>query len=353
MRRSLDVILAEIGRPGEMCSYPDGSRLLLHLHGARVLGLFAADSEENFYWTHSALSSSGSAAAFFRSSGWHNLGGERTWLAPEIDLFFPRYPDLTAYEPPAGLDPGKYRLERVEPSVRLVSRSELKLFRSRQTIHVEISKTWGPGVNPLRYEACWKQLAGVEFAGYTQRITLRLMGTHADEAGPVGTWSLVQLPPAGELFVPLHGETQPQVYFGTIAPGDLTVDNRSVRYKMGASGIQKIGIRAAAGTGRAGYMYSTRGRWALVVRNFSVNPSGEYVDVPWKSSGEVGDRAYVLQACNVNNDLGSFGELECHAPAIGRGTGCGKHEDVSQVWAFRGSKEMIQVIGRNLLAADF
>ena len=67
-----------------------------------------------------------------------------------------------------------------------------------------------------------------------------------------------------------------------------------------------------------GYLFEQGGRSALIVRNFAVNPSGEYVDVPWKDPGYLG---FSTQACNVNSGLGQFSELEYHIPAIGRGTG--------------------------------
>ena len=86
-------------------------------------------------------------------------------------------------------------------------------------------------------------------------------------------------------------------------------------------------------TGRVGYRYPARdGRWALVIRNFVVNPSGTYVDVPWDDPADLG---YAFQACNVNSSLGSFSELEYHVPAIGPATGVLGSEDTSQVWAFR------------------
>ena len=53
-----------------------------------------------------------------------------------------------------------------------------------------------------------------------------------------------------------------------------------------------------------------------MIRNFLVNPSGAYVDVPWDGPAELGD---AVQACNIKSSLGSFSELEYHVPAIGPG----------------------------------
>src|SRR5581483_1251281 len=97
--------------------------------------------------------------------------------------------------------------------------------------------------------------------------------------------------------VPTHSSSQPKIYMGSIAPEDLIVQDHLIRYKMRAGGEHKLGVRAAALTGRAGYLRTTDREASLVVRNFSVNPSGEYVDVPWTETKNFG---FAFQACNVN-----------------------------------------------------
>jgi len=57
---------------------------------------------------------------------------------------------------------------------------------------------------------------------------------------------------------------------------------------MRAVGEHKLGFRAVDLTGRVGYMYPAGDQAALVVRNFAVNPSGEYVDVPWTEEANLG-----------------------------------------------------------------
>lgn len=87
--RKLRETLRRAGKPGRTLEFPDGTRLLLLPHGGRVLGVFAPGSDENFFWTNPLLDSAAGAREFFESSEWHNSGGDRTWLAPEMDLFFP------------------------------------------------------------------------------------------------------------------------------------------------------------------------------------------------------------------------------------------------------------------------
>jgi hypothetical protein len=165
----------------------------------------------------------------------------------------------------------------------------------------------------------------------------------------LGLWNLVQLPHGGDLLVPTYSKAIPKVYMGFIAPEDLMVGDQLIRYRMRAPGEHKIGIRAVMTTGRVGYLYSVNDLWALVVRNFSVNPSGEYVDVPWTDTMDLG---YSVQGCNVKSHLGSFSELEYHSPAIGQGTGRTSCLDESQIWAFRGSADGIRFIAGRLLAPD-
>jgi hypothetical protein len=79
-----------------------------------------------------------------------------------------------------------------------------------------------------------------------------------------------------------------------------------------------------------------------------VNPSGEYIDVPWVETENFG---FAFQACNVNSNLGAFSELEYHVPAAGTPQGSSRSEDQSQMWAFRGPEAAIRSIAWRLLAA--
>ena len=339
--------LAAAGKPARTVQCPDGTRVLLLPYGGRVLGLFAPGDDENFYWTHPALASVESARAFYSSGEWQNSGGDRTWLAPEVDIFFPRYPDLdpSTYWQPRELDPGDYQVDSSGGIVKLTNRLSLTFSRSGRRVDLEMAKWVMPAANPLRYEAALADLT-VGYAGYTQHTTLALTGA---EARPVGLWNLVQMPHGGELLIPTYSKAEPKIYMGSIPDGDLVVSSQLVRYRMRAAGEQKIGIRAVITTGRAGYCYPSRGGLALVVRNFSVNPSGEYVDVPWREPNDLG---YSTQACNVNGRWGQFSELEYHVPAIGTGAGDSRCEDISQVWAFRGASADILRIARRLLSPE-
>ena len=336
-----------VGKPTELYQSPDGARVLILPHGGRILGLFTPRNPENFYWTHPALASVETARAFYASDVWQNSGGDRTWLSPEADIFFPNFPKLDKYWQPRELDPGNYKVEATGGSLRLMNRLSLTLSRSKQHVELEITKSVGSAPNPLRYERGLYDLAGVEYAGYTLRSSLELIRTEKNNPAKVGLWNLVQLPHNGDLLMPTYVRAVPKILMGVVAPEDLIVTDHLIRYRMRASGEHKIGIRAVAATGRVGYLYPANNQLALVIRNFLVNPSGEYVDVPWSDTEDLG---YSTQACNVNSGLGTFSELEYHSPAIGQRLGRIQCDDESVIWAFRGTRDRIHAIAKSLLS---
>ncbi len=341
-------VLEKAGKSAQVVTNPDGTRVLLLPYGGRVLGLFAPGNDENFYWTHPALSAADTAGVFYSGKDWQNSGGDRTWLAPEVDIFLPKYPDTKTYWQPRELDPGNYEAVPSKDGVQLVNRLTLRLSRSGKEISLRIAKSVGPAPNPLRYEK-GIDLGALSFAGYTQFTTLEIQGDPAQEEPSVGLWNLVQMPHGGEMFIPTFSRTEPKIWFGDISAEDLNAGDHLVRYKMRAKGEHKIGVRAVATTGRVGYLYGTNDKCALIVRNYSVNPSGEYVDAPWKDPGDLG---YSTQACNVNSALGAFSELEYHIPAIGGKTGLMRCDDAAQVWAFRGPEDKVRAVARCLLSPD-
>lgn len=345
MRTDLLRTIRGAGRKIDEASFPDGTRLLLMPHGGRVLGLFGPRDDANFFWTNPALDDVESARRLFESAGWHNPGGDRTWLAPEVDFFLPDYPKLDRYAQPHDLDAGAYSVEK-RPGLYAMSREvRASLSRSRIDLTAEIRKEIGPAPDPLRRERPSPVPEDVEYAGYTLGTTVRVIDHRGRGDAWIGPWSLLQLPHGGVLIVPTHGPAAPLLCFGNLNPADLVLGERTVLWRMAASGEHKIALRAVAVTGRAGYLHGTDDRACLIVRNFGVDPSGEYVDVPWSDPDDLG---YAIQACNVNSALGAFSELEHHAPAVRIG-GDRPAEDVSQVWAYRGRIDAIRGVAERLL----
>jgi hypothetical protein len=343
--KTLANVLKRAGKPTRILTFPDGTRVLLLPHGGRVLGLFAPQSDANFYWTHPALKSVATARAFYASDQWHNSGGDRTWLAPEVDLFFPRFPDLEGYYQQRSLDPGNYQVIENGGGLKLVNRLTASLSRTGENAALRITKSFSPAPNPLRYER-GLDLSGVKYAGYTQSTSLELLGQSRNLKASIGLWNLVQMPHGGDLLIPTYSRTEPLRVFGSIPDKDLLISDRLVRYRMRQKGHHKISLRAVATCGRAGYLYAEGNERCLIIRNFAVNPSGEYVDVPWKDTGY---RGFSTQACNIDSGLGQFNELEYHIPAIGQRSDRTRCDDQAQVWAFRGPRPKMSRICRLLV----
>jgi hypothetical protein len=338
-------VLEEVGKPTRVYQSLDGTRVLVLPYGGRVLGLFSATREENFYWTHPALESAATARAFYAGDQWHNSGGDRTWLAPEVDLFFPHFPQLDGYLQQRSLDPGNYRVVEKDGAFKLVNRLTVSLSRVKTNATLRITKSFGPAPNPLRHERDL-DLSGLEYAGYSQYTSLELVGRSRAIPAKIGLWNLVQMPHGGELLIPTYSRSEPRLIMGAIPSEDLSVDDRMIRYRMRQPGEHKISVRASATCGRVGYLYPRGNDGCLIIRNFAINPSGEYVDVPWNDTGH---RGFSTQACNVNSGLGQFSELEYHIPAIGHGTGRTACQDEAQVWAFRGPKPQVLRVCRLLV----
>jgi hypothetical protein len=336
--KALISVLRRVGKPTRIFKSPDGTRVLVLPYGGRVLGLFSPRNEENFYWAHPALGSAETARAFYAGDQWHNSGGDRTWLAPEVDLFFPNFPKLDRYFQQRSLDPGRYQVVETDGEFKLVNRLTVSFSRPSQTATLRITKSFGPAPNPLRHER-GLDLPDLEYAGYTQHTSLELVGQSRAIRAKIGLWNLVQMPHGGDLLIPTYARTEPLRVFGSIPEKDLVVSDRLVRYRMRQQGEHKISIRASATCGRVGYLHSSGGHWCLIIRNFAVNPSGEYVDVPWNDTDHYG---FSTQACNINSGLGQFSELEYHIPAIGQGTGRTGCLDEAQVWAFRGPEPQVR-----------
>jgi hypothetical protein len=343
-------VLQTIGKVTEICEFPDGTRLLLLPYGDRVLGLFPPGGDGNFFWTHPALENERAAQSLYESPGWHNSGGDRTWVAPELDIFFPEYPDTTMHRPPSQLDAADCTctVEAAKSKARMERRMKLQLARPRCEVELSLAKVVTPAPNPLRCEqGSQEMLKAVRYAGYTQVTSLKLLSSQAKTT--LGLWNLLQLPHGGEMLVSTCHKTSPRILFGNPSPEDLLSTGHLVRFKIRASGEHKIAIRAVAATGRAGYLYKSGSEQTLVIRNFFVNPSGTYADCPKDNPDDIG---YAFQAVSVDSSLGKFCELEYHVPALSPDIGVTRCDDTSQVWCFRGPPEPVLSLARRLLSQD-
>jgi len=335
MMKAICQTLEQTCQPAVTLTFDDGCRALVRPASGRVLGLYPSGSEDNFFWMNSALARTERAEDFSDQPGWINPGGDRTWLAPEIDLFFE---DLArpweTYAVQRALDPGSWRLASSSGSeLSLTNDTRVRLHRAGREVGVRLSKNYRAAANPLQGTPLAN--AGLEFAGYTQITTLE------QESVPgcairLGIWNLLQLPSPGVMLVATCSAVQPRLVFGTMASGECQVEPRMVRWEMQAPGTNtKIALKPQSLTGRAGYFRerASGGTADLVVREFAVDPDGDYVDGLWEPPHETG---WAFQSCCVRQGGEQFNELEYHATAP-----AGLHRDESSVWAFRGPANAI------------
>jgi hypothetical protein len=330
--------LRQAGQAPESLTLENGATLLVLPHGGRTLGLYAPGDARNFLWTNPLLKEQASARDFFRRPGWPNSGGDRTWLAPEIDLFFPDFPSLDSYVQPPALDPGSYQVHRTSEEIRLAMDLVITPKSSGQPVQIRLAKTVRGSTNPL------SEIDGVQYAGFETHVALEALSPLSQS---IGQWQLLQMPHGGEMIIATYEAAVPLVVFGQPSSEHLRISDRAVLFRTDAEGDHKIGILARVCTGRIGYFYEVEGMFQLVVRNVFVNPSGAYVDASWADSS---DRGYGIQACSINGVSGSFSELEYHAPAMTPERPFA--QDNSQVWAYRGHREALSRVAAQLLGVS-
>jgi hypothetical protein len=313
----------------------EGSRILLLERGARVIGLYASDQDDNFLWNHPALATASGARSLLSKAGWPNPGGDRTWLAPEHALFFgDRSPTWKHYRVPPALDPGEFRIRREDAGATFRGEVRTVVRGVRRPVEARLKKHVSSVSNPLPHLG-----TDVRFAGYRTTTTMIV-----DSSVPLALWQLLQLPHGGEMLVSTRGRATPRVLFGDLPRDAWTAGPRVLRHPMNAAGNHKLGLTSRHCTGLAGYVSRSSAReWSLVVRRWQVNPKGRYIDTPWHAREGEGD---CFQLCNVNADIGRFSELEHHTPAADAGAPA---VDTSDVWAFRGPRAAIREIARQLL----
>ena len=85
-------MLKGAGESPRLATNDAGATVMVLPNGGRVLGLFSPESQTNYLWTSDHLHTAGEAREFMAGDRWQNSGGDRTWLGPEIEFFYPKYP---------------------------------------------------------------------------------------------------------------------------------------------------------------------------------------------------------------------------------------------------------------------
>jgi len=327
--------------------FDNDMRIIILEYGGRVLGPFAGDDGESLYWCPAFLGDPAALGEVVSANG-AGFGGERIWIAPEVQYNIRDRANLGMYRLQPQLDPGSYRLTRSAPGQwRLHQRMTLDAYNTpsgQKTLELDIRIA--PQADPLRHLGAYPALVdGVQYAGYAQTITLS--ETRSD-AIMSQVWNLIQLNPGGHVLIPSSPCAEATDYHrGTPFAAALTPASGGFRFPITGAHIFKMGYKAAHMTGRAGYINTQDdGRAYLLVRAFGNNPSALYIDEPADSPGHIGDS---VQVYNDGGALGGFGELECFGQAIGGAAGVSSATDTFRLWVYIGAPERITAIAEHLL----
>ena len=329
----------------------NGVKLLLLERGGRVLGPFLSPRENTLLWASPALADSDSLGRFVAAGEW-NMGGERIWVAPEIQFNVGDRSDFWGtLSIPTQMDPGDWRLDEQPEGWRLRQGMTLtanNLAQGEKELWIE--RFVHPAADPLASTREYGELLdGVTYAGYEQIVTLR-EARHDDIMSQA--WNVAPLWPGGQIIIPSTPSVDVSDYFEPVDDRHLARHGHYIALQVTGDCRYKVGIKAAQSFGRLGYFHpgggGAQGAY-LIVRNFFNNPSSPYTEEPPQSPGAAGDSIHVY---NDGGLFGGFGELECQGQAIGGHTGRVASTDQQLLWVYWGSREKVARIGRQLLGAE-
>lgn len=325
----------------------NGVQVLITEYGGRVLGPFLAEDGESLFWSSKALAHPAALGAVVAAREW-NVGGDRLWIAPEIQYNARDRTDFWgSLALPPQMDPGHYALEQVSSAAwRLYQEVTLEAYNLAQgSKTLQVERMIRPADDPLRSLAGYAELvAGVTYAGYEQGVTLTDM--HPD-AILSEAWNLTQVNPGGRLWIPAAGPVEVTDYYAPVDAAHLQRHSRGVALAISGQRQYKVGLQAATLFGRAAYAnHTSDGIAYAVVRAFFNNPSAPYVEEP---AHLVGRRGHSVHVYNDDGGLGGFGEMECNGQAIGGSLGRSTGTDQFLTWVYAGPQAQIDAVLEHLV----
>lgn len=359
-------ILRSAKEPFALLPLHDGAQALVTERGARVLGLFMNPKSHNLLWTNqAAFRSLDDFQQFVTQGGW-NLGGERIWIAPEIQYNVRDRSNFwgTLSVPPQ-MDPGIWRLSDSTavgdappktPKINIETRSDFVLTAHNLATNDQIffiERFIAPVANPLRHYHHYAELESeVKYAGYFQQVTLD--AEHTSTVSEV--WNLVQLNAGGQLIIPCAPVVTASDYFGHV-PAEVRQIHRGdvphLRIPITGRQQYKVGYQSFSMTGRMGYWHMLPDSHEyLLIRTFFNNPSNLYAEEPPDQPGVNGHSVHVYNDGGEFGEDTPFGEMECTGQTVCGGTRITLEDattDTFILWAYTGSSVAIRQIAHLLL----
>lgn len=319
--------------------------LCITRRGGRILGLFPTPETENLLWTNTHVLADPKTLTAFANDGDWNLGGERVWIAPEIQYnIHDRSNFWETHHLPQAIDPGSYTLEVNGDTVTLEQEMMLEAYNiGTGTKQLRVKRVIAPIPDPLRRFSV-SIPDDVTYCGYRQASTLTELN---DRPLYSESWNLVQVNPGGSLYILTTGRIDIAEYFGDVPDDAKKVQNGHINIRITGDRQYKVGYKAAGILGRLAYCNTlSSGRAYLLIRQFDNDPSATYSEEPPDMPGSNG---YSVHVYNDDGEFGGFGEIECNGRAIGGDTGRTSSTDVCRMWVYVGSPQSLQVIADALL----
>lgn len=345
---TLCAVLDANAQPYTVLMLDNHAQVVVTQRGGRIFGPFWQDSA-SLCWVNPALKDADAFAALVREGAW-NMGGERIWIAPEVQFIIHDRRDFWGtHRLPSAIDPAGYVLERGHNRARLHQQITLTAYNiASGSTTLDITRTIAPAADPLRELAHHPLREGLLYGGYTQTVTL-----HAQDHSSIAaeSWNLFQLNAGGTLIIPLTDNTaHASDYFGDVPPQTRQPERGALRIFISGQRQYKVGYKAACVTGRMGYYHTSDAAPAyLLVRHFDNNPSALYSEEP---PDAVGVRGHSVHVYNDGGQLGGFGEMEASGQAIGGDSGRTTSTDSFTLWAYRGTPQQLAWVARCLLGVD-
>lgn len=344
-------ILDSAGERYHILRLQESACALITQRGGRVLGVFPTPDAENLLWTNGAAFADADAFRLFVAEGGWNLGGERIWIAPEIQYNVRDRNDFwgTLHVPPQ-MDPGSYSLDVEEGGVSL--KADLMLTAHNLAQGEKALSIWRritPTPNPLRHLSDFAALmTGAAFVGYQQDV---LMDEHNDTSVYSEAWNLVQLKAGGQLYIPCSPRVEASDYFGSVPEAARTVqygDAPHIKLDITGKRQYKLGYKAPTVGNRIAYHQVLENNSAvLMVRDFFNDLSNVFAEEPPHLPGVNGHAIHVYNDGGEFGGADAFGEMECTGQTIGKDTW--DSVDSFKLWTYVGTPDAVRSIAHLLL----
>ena len=315
------------------------------LAAGRIVALAFTKDGPNLLWSNPQLSDS----ELVRNQPEKlvgGLGGDRLWFAPELDYHWKGAPDwvtVTNYEVPIAMDPGAYRFNDSTASSIVLHNSGQLLNRANDThVGFDVTRTIRMAASPLTDNDPLRH--AIDYVGIEASHVLQF--DRETKAGRLDLWHLLQMPVGSVLIVPFieRAPSTAKTPLSYALPGEWTKKPDKLLLKYGGTAQAKIGLSASALTGRTAVLQQLESSYCLIIRDFHVDQNAKYADHPYGEPRED-------QAFQAWDGMG-FGEMEYHSPMIDAQRGPRMLEETDRLWAFGGTRTVINAIAERLLHRD-